>query len=127
SLLAIASTLGDAIPNNSGGAAPFKAVVVNDLVLDANGLKMSKSRGNVVDPFQVLERHGADAVRLFLIASSQVWTPRRFDEDAIRETAGRFLLTLRNVYGGIFAQYANFGWSPSDRDPAVDARPLLDR
>lgn len=127
SLLAIASTLGDALPNNAGGAAPFKAVVVNDLVLDASGLKMSKSRGNVVNPFEVLERHGADAVRLFLIASSQVWTPRRFDEDAIRETAGRFLLTLRNVYGGIFAQYANFGWSPSDQDPAVAERPLLDR
>ncbi len=127
SLLAIASVLGDAMPNNADGPAPFKAVVVNDLVLDANGQKMSKSRGNVVDPFAVLERHGADAVRLFLIASSQVWTPRRFDEDAIRETAGRFLLTLRNVYGGIFAQYANFGWEPSDRDPVVADRPLLDR
>lgn len=127
SLLAIATGLGDALPNNSGGAAPYKAVVVNDLVLDANGQKMSKSRGNVVDPWQVMERHGADAVRLFLVASSQVWTPRRFDEDAIRETAGRFLLTLRNVYGGIFAQYANFGWSPSPLDPVVTDRPALDR
>jgi isoleucyl-tRNA synthetase len=127
SLLAIATGLGDALPNNAGGAAPYKAVVVNDLVLDAAGQKMSKSRGNVVDPWRVLERHGADAVRLFLVASSQVWTPRRFDEDAIRETAGRFLLTLRNVYGGIFAQYANFGWSPSSLDPAVADRPALDR
>lgn len=127
SLLAIATGLGDALPNNSGGAAPYKAVVVNDLVLDVHGHKMSKSRGNVVDPWQVLERHGADAVRLFLVASSQVWTPRRFDEDAIRETAGRFLLTLRNVYGGIFAQYANFGWAPSPLDPAVADRPALDR
>lgn len=127
SLLAIATGLGDALPNNAGGAAPYKAVVVNDLVLDANGQKMSKSRGNVVDPWQVMERHGADAVRLFLVASSQVWTPRRFDEEAIRETAGRFLLTLRNVYGGIFAQYANFGWSPSPLDPAVADRPALDR
>jgi len=127
SLLAIATGLGDALPNNSGGAAPYKAVVVNDLVLDASGQKMSKSKGNVVDPWQVMERHGADAVRLFLVASSQVWTPRRFDEDAIRETAGRFLLTLRNVYGGIFAQYANFGWSPSALDPAVADRPALDR
>jgi isoleucyl-tRNA synthetase len=127
SLLAIATGLGDALPNNSGGAAPYKAVVVNDLVLDASGQKMSKSKGNVVDPWQVMERHGADAVRLFLVASSQVWTPRRFDEDAIRETAGRFLLTLRNVYGGIFAQYANFGWSPSVLDPAVADRGALDR
>ena len=127
SLLAIATGLGDALPNNEGGAAPYRAVVVNDLVLDASGQKMSKSRGNVVDPWQVLERHGADAVRLFLVASSQVWTPRRFDEDAIRETAGRFLLTLRNVYGGIFAQYANFGWTPSSLDPTVAERPALDR
>ncbi len=128
SLLAIATSLGDALPNNGAGtAAPYRSVVVNDLVLDATGQKMSKSRGNVVDPFAVLERHGADAVRLFLIASSQVWMPRRFDEDAIRETAGRFLLTFRNVYSGIFAQYANFGWVPSEADPAVADRPALDR
>jgi isoleucyl-tRNA synthetase len=128
SLLAIATGLGDALPGNGAGtAAPYRSVVVNDLVLDAQGQKMSKSRGNVVDPWDVLARHGADAVRLFLVASSQVWVPRRFDEQAIRETAGRFLLTFRNVYNGIFAQYANFGWGPSDADPPVAARPALDR
>ncbi|MDQ8154689.1 MAG: isoleucine--tRNA ligase [Gemmatimonadota bacterium] len=110
-----------------GAAEPYRAVVVNDLVLDANGQKMSKTRGNTVDPWSVIERHGADAVRLFLVASSQVWVPRRFDEQVIRETAGRFLVTLKNVYSGIFAQYANFGWSPSAADPAVADRPLLDR
>ncbi|HEY3285882.1 MAG TPA: isoleucine--tRNA ligase [Gemmatimonadaceae bacterium] len=110
-----------------GVAEPYKAVVVNDLVLDANGQKMSKTRGNTVDPWQVIERHGADAVRLFLVASSQIWVPRRFDEQVIRETAGRFLVTLKNVYNGIFAQYANFGWAPSAADPAVADRPLLDR
>ncbi len=143
SLLAIATGLGDALPNNGGSAAhaarpgaaapsaaiaaPYRAVVVNDLVLDANGQKMSKSRGNTVDPRAVMERHGADAVRLFLMASSQVWVPRRFDEAVIRETAGRFLVTLRNVYSGIFAQYANFGWAPSAADPAPADRPVLDR
>jgi isoleucyl-tRNA synthetase len=139
SLLAIATGLGDALPNNGvddatvpaapdrGRAAPYRAVVVNDLVLDANGQKMSKSRGNTVEPRAVMARHGADAVRLFLMASSQVWVPRRFDEAVIRETAGRFLVTLRNVYSGIFAQYANFGWEPSAADPAVAARPVLDR
>ncbi|MHB1311079.1 MAG: isoleucine--tRNA ligase [Gemmatimonadaceae bacterium] len=110
-----------------GQAEPYRAVVVNDMVLDANGQKMSKSRGNSVDPWQVIERHGVDAVRLFLVASSQIWVPRRFDEQVIRETAGRFLLTLKNVYSGIFAQYANFGWSPSAADPDVGDRPLLDR
>jgi isoleucyl-tRNA synthetase len=128
SLLAIATGLGDALPNNSGReAAPFKHVVVNDLVLDANGQKMSKSKGNVVNPWEIMQRHGADAARLFVVASSQVWLPRRFDENAIRETAGRFLLTLRNVYSGIFAQYANFGWQPGVNDPAVADRPALDR
>ncbi len=132
SLLAIATGLGDALPNNGDGrdaspAAPYRAVVVNDLVLDANGQKMSKSKGNTVEPRAVMERHGADAVRLFLVSSSQVWVPRRFDESVIRETAGRFLVTLRNVYSGIFAQYANFGWEPSAADPAVAARPVLDR
>ncbi|HTG54057.1 MAG TPA: isoleucine--tRNA ligase, partial [Gemmatimonadaceae bacterium] len=133
SLLAIAAGLGDALPKNVGAsdtsaiAAPYRAVVVNDLVLDATGAKMSKHVGNVVDPWAVLPRHGADAVRLFLVASSQVWVPRQFDEEKIREFAGRFLLTLRNVYGGIFAQYANFGWAPSAQDPAVKDRPAVDR
>ena len=128
SLLAIATGLGDALPNNAAGAAaPYRAVVVNDLVLDADGQKMSKSKGNVVDPWTVLGRHGADATRLFLLLSSQVWLPRRFDEGQIRETAGRFLLTLKHVYDGIFAQYANFGWSPSAADPPIAERSLLDR
>ena len=70
---------------------------------------------------------GADAVRLFLTTSSQLWTSRRFDEAGIRDTAGRFLLTFKNVYTGIFAEYANFGWSPSGKDPAPKDRPLLDR
>jgi isoleucyl-tRNA synthetase len=134
SLLAIATGLDlQGRPSaDDGGSAPswrppYRAVVVNDLLLDADGQKMSKSRGNTVDPWEVIERHGVDAVRLFLVASSNVWLPRRFDERVIREQAGRFLLTLKNVYSGIFAQYANFGWSPSDRDPAIGQRSPLDR
>ena len=121
SLLAIAAGLRqDALPNNpSGSAAPYRSVVVNDLVLDAEGQKMSKHVGNIVDPATVIPHHGADAVRLSLVSSSQLWTPRRFDEAGIRDTAGRFLLTFKNVYTGIFAEYANFGWSPGEKDPAV--------
>ena len=132
SLLAIATGL-DLTPNvparvRSGEeTGPYGAVVVNDQMLDAEGLKMSKSRGNTVDPFAVIERYGIDAIRIFLVASSNVWLPRRFDERVIREQAGRFLLTLKNVYSGIFAQYANFGWSPSHQDPPVAERPVLDR
>jgi isoleucyl-tRNA synthetase len=137
SLLAIATGLGDALPNNLlaheshtpvvGDTAPYRAVVVNDLVLDAEGQKMSKRLGNIIDSATVIPRYGADAVRLFLTTSSQLWTPRRFDEAGIRDTAGRFLLTFKNVYTGIFAEYANFGWAPSEKDPAPGDRPLIDR
>jgi len=128
SLLAIATGLGDALPHNATASpAPFRAVLVNNLLLDANGQKMSKSRGNVVDPWAVIERNGVDAVRLFLVSGSQVFTPKTFDEGAIRETAGRFLVTLKNVYSGIFALYANFGWTPSSDDPPVSERPAMDR
>jgi isoleucyl-tRNA synthetase len=137
SLLAIATGLGDALPNNLlaheahtpdvGDTAPYRNVVVNDLVLDSDGQKMSKRLGNIIEPGSVIPRYGADAVRLFLTTSSQIWTPRRFDEAGIRDTAGRFLLTFKNVYTGIFAEYANFGWRPSENDPAPADRPLLDR
>jgi isoleucyl-tRNA synthetase len=137
SLLAIATGLGDALPNNVlaheahtpavGDTAPYRSVVVNDLVLDADGQKMSKRLGNIIEPGSVIPRYGADAVRLFLTTSSQLWTPRRFDEAGIRDTAGRFLLTFKNVYTGIFAEYANFGWRPTEKDPTPAQRPLVDR
>jgi isoleucyl-tRNA synthetase len=137
SLLAIATGLGDALPNNLlahevhtpevGDTAPYRNVVVNDLVLDSDGQKMSKRLGNIIEPGSVIPRYGADAVRLFLTTSSQIWTPRRFDETGIRDTAGRFLLTFKNVYTGIFAEYANFGWRPTENDPAPADRPLVDR
>ncbi|MCC6319254.1 MAG: isoleucine--tRNA ligase [Gemmatimonadaceae bacterium] len=132
SLLAIAAGLGDALPNNGVGGhtfetAPYRTVVVNDLVLDANGVKMSKRLGNVVNPFEVVARHGADAVRLFLVASSQLGAPKRFDESVIRDTAAGFLMTLRNVYSGIFAQYANDGWRPEQPVAPAAERPTMDR
>ena len=137
SLLAIAAGLGDALPNKDGRrqtgdgepsySAPYGAVVVNDLVLDAHGVKMSKRLGNIVDPWAVIPKYGADAVRLFLISSSQVWKPRAFDEAQIREGVTQFLVTLKNVYSGMFALYANFGWEPSALDPAPADRPAIDR
>ena len=130
SLLAIATGLADELQGHGppvGVQPPYRNVVVNDMVLDAKGQKMSKSRGNTVDPFAVMTQHGADAARLFFISSSQVWKPRSFDEAAVRETAGRFLVTLKNLYNGVFAQYANFGWAPSAADPAPAQRPLLDQ
>lgn len=132
SLLAIATGLGDALPNNDAGpgapppAAPYRSVIVNGIVLDANGQKMSKSRGNTVDPWSVMERYGADAARLFMVSASEVSKDLPFDEAVIRQTAGNFLVTLKNVYA-FFALYANFGWAPSDADPQPASRPALDR
>jgi len=80
-----------------------------------------------VDPWEVVGQFGADATRIFLLGTSQVWLPRRFDQSQIPQTAGRFLLTLKNLYHGIFATLANFGWRPSEDDPAVERRPALDR
>jgi isoleucyl-tRNA synthetase len=134
SMLAIATGLGDALivnranrQDSASDPPPYKAVVVNDLLLDETGQKMSKSRGNVVDPDVVIGRYGVDAIRLFLVASSDVSVPRRFDEKVIRELAGRFLITLKNIYSGSFALYANFGWRPSPADPAPADRPPMDR
>jgi isoleucyl-tRNA synthetase len=123
SLLAIATGLGESLApgkhDGSSAAPPYKAVVVNDLLLDKDGKKMSKSVGNVVDPQEMIEKYGVDTVRLFFVASSDVSVPRRFDEKVIRELAGRFLLTLKNVYSGSFAQYANFGWKPTMQQPRL--------
>ncbi len=78
--------------------SPYRNVVVNDQVLDAEGLKMSKSRGNIVDPWTALGEFGADLTRLYFLVSSDVWKPKRFDRAAILEAAGGFLNTLRNTY-----------------------------
>jgi isoleucyl-tRNA synthetase len=111
-----------AIGTTAFDAAPYRHVIVNELVLDAEGQKMSKSRGNVVDPWTVLSRHGADAARLYLLLSSQVWQPKRFDESQIADTAGGFLNTLRNTWQ-FFALYAG----PLGDAPPVEQRPAADR
>src|SRR5207302_531230 len=83
SLLAIGVTAFDALV--------YKNVIVNELVLDAQGQKMSKSRGNVVNPWEVIEEYGADAVRLYLLGQSQVWQTKRFDRRQVPEITGGFL------------------------------------
>ncbi len=105
----------------------FKNVIVNDLVLDKNGQKMSKTRGNTVDPFQVIGQYGADAVRWFLIASSPPWKPKLFDMDAISEVQRKFFGTLLNTYA-FFALYANIdGFKHAEPDVPVSERPDIDR
>ena len=116
SLLAIATTAFD--------STAYRHVIVNELVLDAEGQKMSKSRGNVVDPWRMIEEFGADTIRLYLLASSQVWLPKRFDPKTIPDVAGKFVNALKNSYQ-FFAAYAG-EWTPSQSpDPAK--RTLVDR
>ena len=87
SLLAIATTAFD--------STAYRNVIVNELVLDAEGQKMSKSKGNVVDPWQMIDQFGADTIRVYLLASSQVWLPKRFDPRTIPEVAGKFFNALK--------------------------------
>ena len=119
SLLAISTML--------GRGPSYRNVLVNDLVLDAEGRKMSKSRGNVVNPWDAITDHGADAVRWYFITSSNPWLPKRYDADGVKEAARKFFDTLFNTYR-FFALYASVeSWRPSDADPAPADRPLLDR
>ncbi len=88
------------------GKSPYKNVLVNDLVLDKDGKKMSKSRGNTVDPFELFDKYGADVLRWYLIYVSPPWTPTRFDEEGLKEVESKFFRSLRNVYN-FFSLYAN--------------------
>ncbi|MEK9504541.1 isoleucine--tRNA ligase [Gaopeijia maritima] len=119
SLMAISTLL--------GRGTPFRNVVVNDLILDAEGRKMSKSRGNTVDPWDAVAEHGADAVRWYLMTVSNPWVPKRYDPEGVAEASRKFFDTLANTYR-FFALYASIeGWSPSEADPAPADRPILDR
>ncbi len=114
-----------AISTMLGLGPVFRNVIVNDLILDAAGRKMSKSRGNVVDPWDAVADHGADGVRWYMITVSNPWLPTRFDPDGVKESAARFFDTLQNIYR-FFALYANVEeWVPGDGGRV--ARPPLDR
>ena len=88
------------------GCSPFKNVLVNDLLLDHEGKKMSKSRGNIVEPFTTIKEYGADTVRFYLPYVSPVWTPLKFDMDGLKEVYSKFFNPLRNAYS-FFVLYAN--------------------
>ncbi|MBQ9854433.1 MAG: isoleucine--tRNA ligase [Bacilli bacterium] len=88
------------------GCAPFKNVLVNDLIQDAHGKKMSKSKGNIVEPFTTIKEYGADVVRFYLPYVSPIWTPLRFDINGLKEVYSKFFNPLRNTYS-FFALYAN--------------------
>jgi len=109
------------------GASPYKNVLVNDLILDKDGKKMSKSKGNTVDPFQLFDKYGADATRWYLFHSSPAWSPTKFDEEGLIEIVSKFFGTLKNVYN-FFVLYSNQdGINPKDIKVAYEKRPELDR
>jgi isoleucyl-tRNA synthetase len=93
--------------------APFRNVIVLGLVQDKNGQKMSKHKGNVVDPWKILDKQGADAVRWYFYTASAPWLPSRFYEEAVNEAQRKFMGTLWNTYA-FYVLYANIdGFDPS--------------
>ncbi len=98
SLLAISTLLFD--------KPPFENVIVLEFILDLEGKKMSKHKGNVTDPFATVDRFGADPTRWYLVSNSSLWLPTRFDGDGLSEVVRKYFDTLRNTYS-FFAIYAN--------------------
>ncbi|MDY5739868.1 MAG: DUF5915 domain-containing protein, partial [Anaerovoracaceae bacterium] len=109
------------------GTAPYKNVLVNDLILDKDGKKMSKSKGNTVSPFELFDKYGADATRWYLLSVSPAWTPTKFDEEGLKDVVSKFFGTIRNVYN-FFVLYANNDeLDPKDCFVDYAERPELDR
>jgi isoleucyl-tRNA synthetase len=104
--------------------SPYRNVVCLGHIVDEQGNKMSKSKGNVIDPWTIFNGHGADALRWYFFSSGQPWSPRRVFEEGIRESTRKTLLTLWNVWS-FFATYADLdGWVPG---PTVVPTHVLDR
>ncbi|WZL71930.1 isoleucine--tRNA ligase [Clostridiaceae bacterium 35-E11] len=109
------------------GVSPYKNVLVNDLILDKDGRKMSKSKGNTVDPFELFDQYGADVLRWYLLYVSPAWTPTRFDVEGLKEVQSKFFGTIRNVYN-FFTLYANTDEiNPKEFFVDYKERPELDR
>ncbi len=105
----------------------FKNVVSNGLVLDKNGQKMSKSKGNAVDPFITIDNYGADATRWYMITNANPWDNLKFDESGIEEVKRKFFGTLYNTYS-FFSLYANIdGFNFSEAEIPMEKRPRIDR
>lgn len=105
----------------------YKTVVSNGLVLDKNGNKMSKRVGNVIDPFETIEKYSADATRWYLITNASPWDSLRFDIEGIKEVQRKFFGTLYNTYQ-FFALYANVdGFTFKEKYIPLEKRPEIDR
>ena len=105
----------------------FKNVISTGLVLDAKGNKMSKHVGNVVNPFEMIEKYGSDAVRFYMMTNSEPWDNLKFDPEGVAEVSRKFFGTLYNTYS-LFAMYANVdGFDPATPQIPVEERPEFDR
>lgn len=105
----------------------YKNVVSNGLVLDKNGVKMSKRLGNVIDPFETIEEYGADATRWYMISNAQPWDNLKFDLEGIDEVRRKFFGTLFNTYS-FFALYANIdGFTYKEQAIPIEERQEIDR
>ncbi|MBE0572147.1 MAG: isoleucine--tRNA ligase [Ignavibacteriaceae bacterium] len=105
----------------------YKNLIVNELILDKNGMKMSKTKGNSVDPFVLFEKYGADATRWYLVTNSPPWRPTLFDEDGLVEVQRKFFGTLLNTYS-FFALYANIdGFENKQANVPLLKREEIDR
>ena len=105
----------------------FKNVISTGLVLDAKGNKMSKHVGNVVNPFEMIDKYGSDAVRFYMMTNSEPWDNLKFDPEGVAEVSRKFFGTLYNTYS-LFAMYANVDeFSPSVAQIPVAERPEFDR
>ena len=105
----------------------FRNVISSGLVLDAKGNKMSKHVGNVVNPFDMIDKYGSDAVRLYMMTNSEPWDNLKFDPEGVAEISRKFFGTLYNTYS-LFAMYANVdGFDPQTPQIPVSERPEFDR
>ncbi len=109
------------------GESSFKNVVVNDMMLDAYGKKMSKSTGNIIDPVKIMTEYGADTVRYYMLYASPVWTPLKFDETGLKEIYSKYISTFKNAYS-FFEMYANADHiDPREYHIEESKRELIDR
>ncbi len=107
--------------------SPYENVIVLGLVLDENGEKMSKSKGNAVDPFDALATYGADAIRWYFYINSAPWLPNRFHGDAVKEGKNKFMGTLWNTYA-FYILYAEIdGFDPTKYTLDYDQLPVMDK
>ena len=116
-----------AIATSVFDSVAYKNVMSNGLVLDKNGQKMSKRLGNAVDPFETLEKYGADATRWYMISNANPWDNLKFDVEGIEEVRRKFFGTLYNTYS-FFALYANLdGFTYAEAEVPLQKRPEIDR